>query len=75
MLSKHYPRTDALVPLGLRASFPHAGAEVSGVKRIRSRPGTVECEVLLRLEPDHFVRPDWELRFEGVEAARGALVG
>ena len=50
------------------------GYRENGVKRVTARPGTVEREVLLRLEPGDFMRPDWELRVEGVEAARAALV-
>jgi RimJ/RimL family protein N-acetyltransferase len=45
------------------------GYRDNGVKRVTARPGTVEREVLLRLEPDHFVRPDRELRVEGVEGS------
>ena len=51
------------------------GYRENGVKRVTARAGTIEREVLLRLEPDDFVRPDWELRAGGVDAARRALVG
>jgi len=50
------------------------GYRDNGVKRVTARPGVVERELLLRLEREDFVRPAWELRVEGVEAARRALV-
>ncbi|MCO1657880.1 GNAT family N-acetyltransferase [Pseudonocardia humida] len=38
-----------------------------------ARRGEPATEVLLRLEPADFVRPDWTLRVEGLDACRGLL--
>ncbi|WP_214402036.1 GNAT family N-acetyltransferase [Pseudonocardia lacus] len=48
------------------------GYRRDGVKR-HVRRDAAATEVLLRLEPDGFVRPDWTLRVEGLEACRGLL--
>ncbi|MDH6236422.1 GNAT family protein [Cryobacterium sp. CG_9.6] len=47
----------------------------NGFTRVSARPGEVNEEVRLRLPKAEFVRPDWDLRVEGFDAARRDLVG
>ena len=51
------------------------GYRDNGVASFVGRPGQRVDEVLLRLERDDFVRPAWQLRVEGVAAARRELIG
>jgi RimJ/RimL family protein N-acetyltransferase len=51
------------------------GYRDNGVASFVGRPGQRVDEVLLRLERDDFVRPAWQLRVEGVDAARRELIG
>ncbi|GAA1060714.1 GNAT family N-acetyltransferase [Agromyces bracchium] len=47
----------------------------NGEKRVVSRAKHVEREVLLRLERDRFVRPDWTLEVDGFDDAVRAQLG
>ena len=47
----------------------------NGQGRFTSRAGEITEELHVRVTPEGFRRPDWELRVEGVDAARAALVG
>lgn len=46
----------------------------NGVGRVPGRPGEVQVERRLRLEPSTFRRPAWRLRVEGLDAARRDLL-
>ncbi|BCT75410.1 N-acetyltransferase [Sinomonas cyclohexanicum] len=49
------------------------GYEPNGEARRSPRPGVVERELRLRLPPESFRRPEWELRVEGHDAAAAFL--
>ncbi len=51
------------------------GYRENGIARVAPKPGVLETEVRLRLEPGWLRRPDWALRVEGADAARAALLG
>ncbi len=51
------------------------GYRHNGRSRRAPRPGEVVEEVLLRLDRDDFVRPEWELEVRGAEEARRELIG
>ncbi|WP_353829156.1 GNAT family N-acetyltransferase [Agromyces sp. SYSU T0242] len=53
----------------------HLGYEPNGVKRVLTRSEAVERELLLRLEPAGFRRPDWTLEVEGLNDAVRAQLG
>jgi RimJ/RimL family protein N-acetyltransferase len=58
-------------PASLRVS-ERLGYRRNGTKR-HLRRGEPATEVLLRLTPDDFVRPDWTLQVDGLDACRGLL--
>jgi RimJ/RimL family protein N-acetyltransferase len=58
-------------PASLRVS-ERLGYRPNGV-RTHLRRGEPATEVLLRVTPDEFVRPDWTLKVEGLDACRGLL--
>jgi RimJ/RimL family protein N-acetyltransferase len=45
----------------------HLGYRENGVRRVVSRGDAVETEILLRLEPEGFVRPEWTLQVDGLD--------
>ncbi|MBT8162985.1 MULTISPECIES: GNAT family N-acetyltransferase [Arthrobacter] len=45
----------------------------NGEKRVTTRPGVVERELLLRLSPHDFRRPDWTLTIEGANETAAFL--
>jgi RimJ/RimL family protein N-acetyltransferase len=51
------------------------GYAANGVARVSSRPGEMQIEQRVRLERDAFVRPDWQLRVEGLAPALKDLLG
>lgn len=53
----------------------HLGYVENGEKRVVTREHQVEREVLLRLERDRFVRPDWTLEVDGFDDAVRAQLG
>lgn len=50
------------------------GYRDNGTARVQTRPGHLDEEQLVRLAREDFLRPEWELRVDGVDAARRALV-
>jgi RimJ/RimL family protein N-acetyltransferase len=58
-------------PASLRVS-EKLGYRPNGTRR-HPRRGEPAAEIQLRLEPDWFVRPDWTLRVEGLDACRDLL--
>ncbi|MGX5694904.1 GNAT family N-acetyltransferase [Agromyces soli] len=57
--------------LGVSAKL---GYRENGRRRVTPKPGVVETEMMLRIEPAWFVRPDWTLGVEGAAEARAALI-
>ncbi|MRX43403.1 GNAT family N-acetyltransferase [Agromyces kandeliae] len=53
----------------------HLGYVENGVRRVVTRNELVEREVLLRLEREAFVRPEWTLEVEGSDAVVRAQLG
>lgn len=51
------------------------GYELNGRTRARPKPGEVADEVRVRITPEQFRRPEWELAVEGVEPAKRQLLG
>jgi RimJ/RimL family protein N-acetyltransferase len=60
-------------PASLRVS-ERLGYRRNG-ERSHVRRGKPATEILLRLSPDDFVRPDWTLEVSGADGARGLLGG
>lgn len=51
------------------------GYRENGRARFSPKPGVRETEFRLRIEAEWLRRPDWQLRVEGAQAARAALIG
>lgn len=56
--------------LGVSGSL---GYRKTGIKRAVARPGELTEQQEVRLEREEFVRPDWDVTVEGLEAARRDL--